>query len=111
MTPMETKKNGTATVVTEAAAQAALRRGPARRLDAEEERVLRMRLGATPPRSAPLERTAEPLTDLEIEVLSYELEAYMKWRARRPTATRAATVAPRASRAKEKIVRALRKKG
>ena len=111
MTPMETKKNGTATVVTEGAAQAALRRGPARRLDAQEERVLRMRLGATPPRGAPLERAAEPLTDLEIEVLSYELEAYMKWRARRPTSAGAVPIAPRASRTKEKIVRALRKKG
>ena len=109
MTALETKKNGTAMVVTEAAAQAALRRGPARRLDADEERVLRIRLGATLPRTAPLERTAEPLTDLEIEVLSYELEAYMKWRARRPATARAA-VQPRASRTKEKIVRALRKK-
>ncbi len=116
MTAMETKKTSTVSVVSEGAAQAALRRGPARQLAGEEERVMRMRLGATPPRSAPLERTAtEPLTDLDIEVLSYEIEAYMKWRARQPTPARAparaaAQVSPQSSRAKEKIVRALRKK-
>lgn len=118
MTPMETKKSGTSTVVTEGTAQAALRRGPARRLTGEEERVMRMRLGAAPPRTAPLERTAtEPLSDLEIEVLSYEIEAYMKWRARNPAPAgaparaRAAPAQARDSRTKEKIVRALRKKG
>ena len=112
---METKKNGTSAVVTEGTAQAALRRGQARRLTGEEERVMRMRLGASPPRTAPLERTAtEPLSDLEIEVLSYEIEAYMKWRARQPAPARAPSravkVEARDSRTKEKIVRALRKK-
>ncbi len=79
---------------------------------------MRMRLGAAPPRTAPLERTAtEPLSDLEIEVLSYEIEAYMKWRAqapapvRAPARARAAPAQARDSRTKEKIVRALRKKG
>ena len=119
MTSMETKKNGTTMVVTEGAAQAALRRGAARQLTAEEERVMRMRLGATPPRTAPLERTATvPLSDLEIEVLSSEIEAYMKWRAQQPAPVRAAARAlPRTtpvqapvSRTKEKIVRALRNK-
>jgi len=77
---------------------------------------MRMRLGAAPPRSAPLERLAEGLGDLEIEVLACELEAFMKLRARRereagPAAEPPArTLAPLPSRTKEKIVRALRKK-
>ncbi|WP_308198007.1 hypothetical protein [Anaeromyxobacter oryzisoli] len=107
---METKKRSTA-VVTEATAQAALRRGPARTLTAEEERVLRMRVGASPARTAPLERAAPERSDLEIELLSYEIEAYMKWRAREEArAPSRAAPAARPSRAKEKIIRALRKK-
>jgi hypothetical protein len=105
---MAMKRKGTA-VVTEAAAQSALRRGAARELTAEEDRVMRMRLGASPPRSAPLERAAEGRSDLEIEILAWEIEAYMRWKARggegRP---RTAEALP--SRTKEKIVRALRKK-
>lgn len=108
MAAMETKKKSTA-VVTEATAQAALRRGPARTLTAEEERVLRMRVGASPARTAPLERAAPERSDLEIELLSYEIEAYMKWRAREAERAPAAPAAM-PSRTKEKIIRALRKK-
>lgn len=95
-------------VVTEGAAQAALRRGPARELSPEEDKVLRMRLGASPARLAPLERAAEGLTDLEIEVYAAEIEAYMKWKARQEPV---APAPPRAqpSRTKEKILRALRR--
>ena len=113
MARMETKKSSTS-VVTEAAAQAALRRGPAKTLTAEEERVLRMRVGASPARTAPLERAAPERSDLEIELLAYEIEAYLKARARE--AERAPAAAPRTapaaapSRTKEKIIRALRKK-
>jgi hypothetical protein len=95
-------------VVTEGAAQAALRRGPARELCPEEDRVLRMRLGAAPARLAPLERAAEGLTDLEIEVYAAEIEAFMKWKARQEPAAAKPALAP-PSRTKEKIVRALRK--
>lgn len=113
MAGMETKKRSTA-VVTEGAAQGALRRGPARELAPEEERVMRMRLGASVPRTAPLERAAEARTDLEIELLSYEVEAYLKWKSRAGAATapapRARIATPQPSRTKEKIVRALRKK-
>jgi hypothetical protein len=123
MAGMETTKTSRAhrvtNVVTEGSAQAALRRGPATKLLPEEERVLRMRLGASPPRTAPLERSVEDLSDLEIELLSYEIEGFMKARAhaearsgleaaRAPAAPR--LPAPRASRTKEKIVRALWKK-
>jgi len=113
---METKKTSRVAVVTEGSAQAALRRGPATTLLPEEERVLRMRLGASPPRTAPLQRSVEDLSDLEIELLSYEIEAFMKARARAEEAAGAAVTGsvhravPTISRTKEKIVRALRKK-
>ncbi len=105
---MVTKKKAAAGVVTEGAAQAALRRGAVRELSPEEEKVLRMRLGAAPARGAPLERAAEGLTDLEIEVYAAEIEAYMKWKMRqRPAADPTPPAQP--SRTKEKLVRALRK--
>ncbi len=108
-----TRKAGAA-VVTEGAAQAVLRRGATRELSPDEEKVMRMRLGASPAPGALLERAGEGLTDLEIEVLAYEIEAFMKLRALRERAAprRAPSPAPAAvpSRTKEKIVRALRKK-
>lgn len=109
---METKRKAGVAVVTENTAQAALRRAPAKVLEPEEEKALRMRLGASPPRTAPLERAAEG-EELEIELLAYELEAYMKWRAHqaeRAAPAQRAAPSPMPSRAKEKIVRALRKK-
>lgn len=107
---MATKKNAGVGVVTERGAHAALRRAPAKELSPEEENVVRMRLGASPPRAAPLERSFEGPSDLEIEIRAAEIEAWMKWKAR--LAERAApTVTPAPSRAKEKIIRALRKKG
>jgi hypothetical protein len=111
MVLMEKKKTATTAVVTEAAAQAALRRGPARDLSPEEERIIRMRLGASPARATPLERAAPPRSDLEIELLAYELEAYLRRRDALGVAPAVARApAPQPSRTKEKIVRALRKK-
>jgi hypothetical protein len=125
---METKTKAGVAVISERVAQAALRRGATRELAPDEEKVLRMRLGAAPARSAPLEGVAQGLSDLEIEVLSYEIEAWMKLKAHRAeqSALRRATARPRAgarpeaahrrqatpvpSRTKEKIVRALRRK-
>ena len=92
-------------VVTESAVQAALRRGPAVELSSEEEKAMRMRLGAALPRGARLERKVLRGTDAELELLAYEIEAYLRIRQAAPR------LAPRDSRAKEKIVRALRKKG
>jgi hypothetical protein len=106
-------------VVTEAAAQAALRRGQARELTAEEEKVMRLRLGASPPTSTALEWTEEELSEeLQIELQAMQIEAWMKWKAHLAAqpAPRAAPVrttpapAPRASRTKEKIIRVLRRK-
>jgi hypothetical protein len=116
MDAMQTKKTATlerSGVASEAAAQAALRRGPTRELAPDEERVMRMRLGAAPSRAAPLERAAPPRSDLEIELLAAEIEAHLRWKehqATRPGA-RASRAAPQHSRTKDKIVRALRKKG
>jgi hypothetical protein len=110
-------KNRTTTVVTEAAAQASLRRGPTPALAPDEERVARMRLGAPPPRGARLERKALPASDAGLELLAFEIEAFQRWkahleavRAQRPTPTPPPTLATPGARAKEKIVRALRKK-
>ncbi len=110
---MVTKKKAGVGAVSEGGAHAALRRSPAKELSPEEEKVMRMRLGASPPRSAPLERCFEGLSDLEIEVRAAEIEAWMKWKARlaaREERLPAPVRLPAASRAKEKIIRALRKK-
>jgi hypothetical protein len=125
MAAMETKRKSAVGLATEGHAQGHLRRGPARTLTTEEDKVLRMRLGASPPAHAALSRAAEVDSDLGIELLAAEIEVYMKWKARQEegvrtvqeTATRPAP-SPRASplgtgapsRTKEKIIRALRKK-
>jgi hypothetical protein len=113
---MAEKRRSTTTQVTEGAAQAVLRKTAAPELSSEEEKVMRMRLGATPPRTARLERAVEGDEELEIELRAIEIEAFMKWKAHlasRATpkpATRASPVTkPAHSRTKEKIVRALRK--
>ena len=109
---MGSKRTGIA-AVTEQAAQALLRRGPARGIGGEEEKVMRMRLGASLPLSARLDRIAVA-TDAEIEVLAYEIEAWLHAKEKAPGCPVVALAPPRptpaASRAKEKIVRALRKK-
>jgi hypothetical protein len=122
---MEEKRKRTrsgSAVVTEGSAQAALRRGQARELTPEEEKVMRLRLGASPPAPSALEWTEEELSeDLQIELQAMQIEAWMKWkahlaaqRAPRPAASTvtapARSPAPRPSRTKEKIIRALRRK-
>ena len=113
---MAEKRRSTTTKVTEGAAQAVLRKAVAPELSSEEEKVMRMRLGATPPRGAPLERAVVGDDELEIELRAMEIEAFMKWKAHlasrgaAKTQTRAAPAPkPGHSRTKEKIVRALRK--
>jgi hypothetical protein len=110
-------------VVTEGAAHAALRRGRARELTPEEDKVMRLRLGASPPATSALEWTEEGLSEeLQIELQAMQIEAWMKWKhhlaaqragkagqASRTTPARTLP-APQVSRTKEKIVRALRKK-
>jgi len=107
MEPMETKKSATA-IALEPAAQAALRQGVTRELAPDEERVLRMRLGAVPPAKAPLERAVPVRSDLEIELLAAEIEAYLRLREHKRALALRAEPAP--SRSKAKIIRALRRK-
>jgi hypothetical protein len=111
---MVTKKTSGVAVVTEGAVQSALRRAPAKELTAEEEKVMRMRLGATAPRAAPLERAGDGDEDLELEIRAAEIEAWMRWKAhlaqRTSRAPSVPSAAPAPSRTKEKIVRALRRK-
>jgi hypothetical protein len=120
---MDSKRKGTAktaaSVVTEGAAQAVLRRGPARDLTGEEEKVMRMRLGAALPRTSELAWSADELSeDQQIELQAMQIEAWMKWKhhlasqraAKAAPARTAALPPPQVSRTKEKIVRALRKK-
>ncbi len=106
-------------VVTESAVQATLRRGSTPALAADEERLLRMRVGAGLPLSARLERIATA-SDTEIELLAYEIEAHLALKERRTrqspaSSARASTRVPArpgtTSRTKEKIVRTLRRKG
>lgn len=113
------KRTRSTAVVSEKTAQAALRRAPARELEGEEERAMRMRLGASVPAAAPLERKPVGSDDAEIEILAREIEMFMRMRdqlrahaARRNPAATAVQAASRASSpTKAKIVRALRKKG
>ena len=103
-----TKRKTDEAVVTESAAQAVLRRSGVRDLSPSEEKVMRMRLGASVPRKEQLERVGRGNDDLEIELLAFEIEAFLKLReqrARRPAPP------PTTSRTKEKIVRALRRRG
>lgn len=112
---MHGSKRTRTAVVTESAGQAVLRRGSADALAPDEERLMRMRLGASLPSSAKLEQIAVS-DDARIEIMARELEAFLRVRAAAPTAQRAApqqrprAPSPVPSRTKEKIVRALRRK-
>jgi len=104
---MQGKKRPMNCTVSESAAQAVLRRGCVPDLAPDEERLLRMRLGAALPLSARLERIATASDD-DIELMALEIETYLKLRERGELAARPGP-APRPSRTKEKIIRALRK--
>lgn len=104
------RKKAARAVAGEAAVQAVLRHGSARELSPEEEKVMRMRLGASPAREQALERVGRGVAHLEEELLAFEIEAFLKLRERRERVPgRVAT--PQPSRSKERIVRALRRKG
>lgn len=109
------RKAGTGTVaVTKEEVRSAL--GRAKTLTSEEEKALRMRYGGKAETSEPLPRAAAGNAELEDELLVIEMQLMKAWRARmaQEKATRNAVAAPAArapqSRAKDKIVRALRKK-
>jgi hypothetical protein len=77
-------------------------------LASEDEKVLRMRYGASVQKSAPLARHGEGDPDLADELLVMEMELLRAFRAHQKQMAQRAV--PRPSRAKDKIVRALRKK-
>jgi hypothetical protein len=109
-----TKKKTAQATVTESSAQAVLRRRGARQLAADEEKVLRMRLGASLPRKGEIEWMGTADEELALELRALEIETYLKLRAhqtRRVAATATRAAAPTTSRTKDKIVRALRRKG
>ncbi|MDY7229263.1 hypothetical protein [Hyalangium rubrum] len=110
------RKAGSSTVTTKEV-KTALEK--ARTLTSEEEKVLRMRHGAGAPSTrAPLPRAAGGNEELADELLVIEMQLMKAMRQRTgqtKTASKPKAAAPRASEgatnaAKEKIVRALRKK-
>ncbi|MGC4123050.1 MAG: hypothetical protein QM765_52470 [Myxococcales bacterium] len=74
----------------------------------EDEKVLRMRYGATVQKDAPLARHGEGDQDLQDELLLMEMELLRAYRLHQKQMVQ--RVQPRQSRTKDKIVRALRKK-
>jgi hypothetical protein len=80
----------------------------AKTIASEDEKILRMRYGATVQTDAPLARQAEGNTELQDELLLMEMELLRAFRQHQKEV--AARTAARPSRTKEKIVRALRKK-
>lgn len=108
---MVARKKAARAVAGEAAVQAVLRRGSARELSQEEEKVMRMRLGASPAREQALERVGRGVADLEEELLAFEVEAFLKLRERRERLVPGRAAVAQPSRAKERIIRALRRKG
>lgn len=83
------------------------------RLSAEEERALRMRQGVTVEKDAPLARAAGDNAELADELLVLEMQLMKAMRARTQAKAPVAVAAPPSSvdgRAKDKIVRALRRK-
>ena len=111
------RKAGTATVaVTREEVRAAL--GRTRTLVSEEEKALRMRHGVGADLREPLPRAAGDNAELEDELMVIEMQLMRAWRARmaqdkarRAASTVAVAEAPRPrNEAKDRIVRALRKK-
>ena len=82
----------------------------AKTVASEDEKVLRMRYGATVQKDAPLARHGEGNTELQDELLLMEMELLRAYRLHQKQMATAQRVQPRQSRTKDKIVRALRKK-
>ncbi len=106
---MEHKLGKTATL---AADEVGAAPSKARELSGEEEKVLRMRRGASVDPSAPLARAAAESTELADELLILEMQLFRAHRRIRGgrAATAVPTEAPADRRAKSKIIRALRRK-
>ena len=79
-----------------------------RTLASDEEKVVRMRHGAKVATEAPLGRHGEGNEEVQDELLLLEMQLLRAYRQHQKQIAQAA--APQPSRAKDKIVRALRKK-
>jgi hypothetical protein len=101
---MERKAGGSTAAVEAEAVRAAL--GRARTLSSEEEKALRMRHGAGPEVAAPLPSAAGGNEELTDELLLIEMQLSKAWRLRQ----QGKLPQPVASRTKDKIVRALRRR-
>ena len=99
MQKMTREKTVTAVEVTSALPRA-------RQVAAEEERVLRMRYGARTGTAEPLARHGEDNEELASELLLIEMDLFRQMKARQASAK----VVPIASRTKDKIIRALRRR-
>jgi hypothetical protein len=79
-----------------------------RAMASEDEKVLRMRYGATVVKDAPLARHGEGDVELQDELLLMEMELLRAWRQHQKQMTQRTEA--RTSRTKEKIVRSLRRR-
>ncbi len=109
------ERKGSAVAVTAEEVKAAL--GRTRTLTSEEEKALRMRHGAPADLRAPLPSAAGQNEELKDELLVIEMQLHRAWRARMAQAQAKAGQSPvrapaatTTNAAKDKIVRALRKK-
>ena len=103
---MERKAATGTAVVTKEEVRSAL--GKVRTLQSDEEKVLRMRYGArVSEQHAPLPRAFGDNAELEDELLLIEMQLQKAWRMRLAETKKGAA---RPSPAKDKIVRALRRK-
>lgn len=109
---MERKGGSSTAVVTAAEVKASLSK--VKTLQPAEEKVVRMRHGATVDPSAPLPRAAGDNEELADELLLIEMQLMRAWKARlaqqKGNTVAASRVKAESSPTKSKIVRALRKK-
>jgi hypothetical protein len=101
---MERKAGSSAAAVTADEVKGAL--GRTRTLSSEEEKALRMRYGAKEAITTALPQAANGNAELQDELLLIEMQLHRAWKLRQA----GKLPAPAASRTKDKIVRALRKK-
>jgi len=113
-TAQQSAQQATRTVTAAEVRETLARRTPD--LEADAEKLLRMRYGAPAPRTLVLERVGQEHLDTRQKLLDIELELLRQARARQQASARVAAPAPQAPRAaapaanprRDKIVQALR---
>lgn len=103
-------KGGNSAVVTTAETVSSSLKKVQRAVSAEEDKALRMRYGARVEVGEPLPRAAGGDQDLEDELLLIEMRLLKAWKMKQAGAPQLHQARPQTSPAKDKIVRALRKK-